>query len=41
MTALLRPDVDFDPVLAWANIKPKIVDRFMTDRDRAELSKRH
>ena len=41
MTALLRPDVDFDPVLAWANIKPKIVDRLMTDRDRAELSKRH
>ena len=40
MTALLRPDVEFDPVMAWANIKPKIVDRLMTDRDRAELDKK-
>ena len=40
MTALLRPDVEFDPVTAWANIKPKIVDRLMTDRDRAELDKK-
>ena len=39
MTALLRPDVEFDPVLAWANVKPKIVDRLMTDRDRAEQAK--
>jgi len=34
---LLRPGVEFDPVAAWANIKSGIVDRLMTDRDRAEL----
>lgn len=37
MTALLRPGVVFDPIEAWANMKSKIVDRLMTDRDRAEL----
>ena len=36
MTALLRPGVVFDPIEAWANMKSRIVDRLMTDRDRAE-----
>ena len=27
----------FDAVAAWANVKSGIVDRLMTDRDRAEL----
>jgi len=34
---LLRPGIEFDPVAAWANVKSGIVDRLMTDRDRAEL----
>ena len=38
MTALLRPDCAFDPDAAWSNIKPKIVDRLMTDRDRADAA---
>ncbi len=38
MTALLRPDVAFDPDAAWANIRSRIVDRLMTDRDRAHES---
>ena len=40
MTALLRPSVAFDPVLAWQNVKGKIVDRLMTDADRAELTRK-
>jgi len=34
MTALLRPDVKFDPVAAWANVRANIVDRLMTAADR-------
>ena len=37
MDGLLRPDIEFDAVAAWANVKSGIVDRLMTDRDRAEL----
>ena len=37
MTALLRPDVFFDPNEAWANVKRNVVDRLMTDRDRQEI----
>lgn len=37
MTALLRPDVIFDPDSAWQNMKGKIVDLLMADADRAEL----
>ena len=40
MTALLRPDIAFDPIEAWANIKANVVDRLMTDRDRTEQSKK-
>ena len=36
---LLRPGIEFDAVSAWANVKSGIVDRLMTDRDRAELEK--
>lgn len=39
MTALLRPDIAFDPIEAWANIKANVVDRLMTDRDRTEQRK--
>ena len=38
MDALLRPGVTFDPDEAWANVRANIVDRLMTDVDRAELS---
>ena len=40
MTALLRPSVAFDPVLAWQNVKGKIVDRLMTEADRVELTRK-
>ena len=40
MDALLRPGVTFDPDEAWANVRANIVDRLMTDEDRAELNKR-
>ena len=40
MDALLRPGVMFDPDEAWANVRANIVDRLMTDEDRAELSKK-
>lgn len=36
MTALLRPDVVFDPVEAWTNIKANVVDRLMSDHDRTK-----
>ena len=39
MDGLLRPGIEFDAVSAWANVKSGIVDRLMTDRDRAELEK--
>ena len=39
LDGLLRPGIEFDAVLAWANVKSGIVDRLMTDRDRAELEK--
>ena len=35
MDALLRPGVTFDPDEAWANVRANIVDRLMTDEDRA------
>ena len=40
MDALLRPGVTFDPDEAWANVRANIVDRLMTDEDRAELNKK-
>ena len=40
MNALLRPGVAFDPDEAWANVRANIVDRLMTDEDRAELNKK-
>ena len=36
MNALLRPGVAFDPEEAWANVRANVVDRLMTDEDRAE-----
>ena len=39
MSALLRPGMAFDPDEAWANVRANIVDRLMTDEDRAELRK--
>lgn len=33
------PQEDYDAVAAWVNVKSGIVDRLMTDRDRAELEK--
>ena len=38
MDGLLRPGIEFDAIAAWANVKSGIVDRLMTDRDRAELA---
>ena len=40
MTALLHPSAAFDPVLAWQNVRGKIVDRLMTEADRAELTRK-
>ena len=39
MTALLRPEIEFDARSAWANMKTHIVDRLMTERDRIEEAK--